>query len=273
MATLTRAGAPPNEAFSLADRLVTIGSAPGNDLRLESPGVAEHHATVQLDGESFVIRTTSRANTLHIQGKKRREHTLRHGDRVVIGEAELDFSMLAASPHPSGSSPHASRGLEHLRALAASLLGTYDVTQLLADLLDAVLELSDGEKGFVILAEDGGWRVPVARQIEACAIDTAELQLSDSVISHAIASGRPLIIADVRSEEAFRGAQSVVNLELASVLCLPLFAHGELLGLIYVGDDRVTSFFGEVDLEILQVFSALASLIIANALQVNALQD
>ena len=271
MASLRVIGGGEPRIFPLTERLTTLGSAPANDISLNTSELAEHHATIQLDASAFVIRTTARKLSVMVNGKKRREHTLCHGDRLVLGEVELEVVLLdspTAPPEPTNP-----RGLEHLRALATRLTGTDDITGVLEHLLDAVLELSEGQKGFVILARDGQWSVPVARSVDATALENAHLHLSDSIIGHAIASRRPLIIADVRSEDAFEGAQSVVDLEISSVLCLPLFAHGELLGLIYVGDDRPTGYFAGVDLELLQVFASWASLMIANALHVDALHE
>ncbi|TXD37660.1 GAF domain-containing protein [Lujinxingia vulgaris] len=271
MAVLRVLGASDPDFYPLSERVVTLGSAPANDVSLNTSGVADHHATIQLDGAGFVLRTTSRKLSVMVNGKKRREHTLCHGDKLTIGEAQLEFSLLDPG-QPATKRSTDGPELEHLRALATRLTGTYDVEQVLEDVLDAVLELSDGQKGFVILVREGRWSVPVARSVDARAMEDAHLHLSDSIIAHAIASRQPLIIADVREEEAFEGAQSVVDLELSSVLCLPLFAHGELLGLIYVGDDRITGYFAGVDLELLQVFASMASLIVANALHVNALE-
>ncbi|RDV39214.1 GAF domain-containing protein [Bradymonadaceae bacterium TMQ3] len=270
MALLRVIGSIEPRIWLLSERLTTVGSALANDICLLGSDVVEHHATIQLDASAFVLRTTARKHTVMINGKKRREHTLCHGDRLTIGETELEFVLLEAPLNVLA--PRGPRGLEHLRTLAARLSGTHSVTGVLEHLLDAVLELSEGQKGFVILARDGRWSVPVARSVDATALENAHLHLSDSIIGHAIASRRPLIIADVRNEDAFEGAQSVVDLELSSVLCLPLFAHGELLGLIYVGDDRPTGYFAEVDLELLQVFASWASLMIASALHADALE-
>src|ERR1039457_6424159 len=63
-----------------------------------------------------------------------------------------------------------------------------------------------------------------------------------------------------------------MNLRLTSVMCVPLLERGNLIGLIYVGNDNVAQLFDQAALEILTIFAAQASLVIRNALLVNELQ-
>ncbi len=64
----------------------------------------------------------------------------------------------------------------------------------------------------------------------------------------------------------------MVNFKLSSVMAAPLLDKGQLMGLLYVGNDRVVSRFEPPDLELLTVFAAQASLIVKNALLVNELR-
>ena len=64
----------------------------------------------------------------------------------------------------------------------------------------------------------------------------------------------------------------MVNLRLTSVMCVPLLERGNLIGVIYVGNDHVAQLFDEASLEVLTIFAAQASLLIRNALLVNELQ-
>jgi transcriptional regulator with GAF, ATPase, and Fis domain len=64
----------------------------------------------------------------------------------------------------------------------------------------------------------------------------------------------------------------VMNLKLTSVMCVPLLERGNLIGVIYVGNDNVRQLFDESSLELLTIFAAQASLLVRNALLVNELQ-
>ena len=57
-----------------------------------------------------------------------------------------------------------------------------------------------------------------------------------------------------------------MNLKLCSVMCAPLMAQGELLGILYVGNDNVVNLFEESSLDVLSIFAGQASLILQNAM-------
>ncbi|HUH01409.1 MAG TPA: sigma-54-dependent Fis family transcriptional regulator, partial [Kofleriaceae bacterium] len=57
-----------------------------------------------------------------------------------------------------------------------------------------------------------------------------------------------------------------------SVMCVPLLAQGELLGVLYVGSNKVKGLFEKSALDLLTIFAGQASLIIRNALLVNDLR-
>src|SRR5919204_78651 len=62
------------------------------------------------------------------------------------------------------------------------------------------------------------------------------------------------------SDAQFKNALSVMNLKLTSVMCVPLLERGNLIGVIYVGNDNVRQLFDESSLELLTIFAAQASL-------------
>src|SRR5215471_11202538 len=55
-------------------------------------------------------------------------------------------------------------------------------------------------------------------------------------------------------------------------MCVPLLERGNVLGVIYVGNDHVAELFDQSHLEVMTVFAAQASLLVRNALLVNELK-
>jgi transcriptional regulator with GAF, ATPase, and Fis domain len=95
--------------------------------------------------------------------------------------------------------------------------------------------------------------------------------VSDSIVAKVVRTQRPLILEDALDDPEFKSSQSVVNLKLLSVMCVPLMHKGDLFGLVYVGNDRLTRRFDDRSLELLTIFAAQASLLLQNALLVNDL--
>ncbi|HEU4534169.1 MAG TPA: sigma-54-dependent Fis family transcriptional regulator, partial [Polyangiaceae bacterium] len=85
-------------------------------------------------------------------------------------------------------------------------------------------------------------------------------------------SGRPLIVSDALSDTQFGKSESVMALQLSSVMCVPLLQQGEVVGAIYVGSNRVKHLFDRTQLDLLTVFASQASLILQNAVLVSSLR-
>jgi pSer/pThr/pTyr-binding forkhead associated (FHA) protein len=88
-----------------------IGRAPDNDLRLEAPGVWDHHLTLEFQkSEGFILRTAPEAFAA-INEEQKQSARLRNGDLISFGSAKIQFWL--AAPRQ--------RGL-HLRELFVWLL-------------------------------------------------------------------------------------------------------------------------------------------------------
>lgn len=71
---------------------LTIGRAEDNDLKLLDPKSSRHHALIKREGALFVVTDLGSANGTWVNGVRLTgPHTLRHGERITIGDAELTY--------------------------------------------------------------------------------------------------------------------------------------------------------------------------------------
>ena len=263
------------KVFPVYKKLVSIGSATLNDIRVEAEGVEEHHAQLVFDGRDFHVSEIAGKGAMSINGKKKRRSKLFHNDRLGLGSAELVFSIyeetLPLEEAQGGDIAAELEGMRRLSDFNQRLMALRSVPEQLDALVDAVIEVTHADKGFVILLEEGQPRVTVARNVAQENLPDGVRHLSDSILRKVIESRRPLIVSDALRDEAFRSSESVMNLKLCSVMCAPLVAQGQLLGLIYVGNDRVASLFENSSLDVLTVFAGQASLILQTAILLDQL--
>ena len=75
---------------------IVLGRSEGVDLTLTKKDVSRKHASIQFDGNNFVLRDLNSANGTHVNGEKIQEpERLSDGDKVMIGDATiLQFSYL-----------------------------------------------------------------------------------------------------------------------------------------------------------------------------------
>jgi transcriptional regulator with GAF, ATPase, and Fis domain len=280
--------------LTLIKRITSIGRGPDNDVQLDDPAVPDSAIHVQFDGSRFTVG--SLGATFQVNGKKRDSHVLASQDVIRVGGSELTFSRddapapsPRATPQPTPSPDSTTSDdsttteipglpgrelvmLRRLTTFSERLLGSYDLDRLLENLMDEVIEVTRADKGFLILMESNEPRVKVARNLSRENIEDAVEKLSDSIIAKVVKDQKPLIIADAIDTPEFKASESVVNLKVHSVMCVPLMHKGELFGLLYVGNDRLVNRFEPKSLDMLTIFAAQASLILHNALLVNELK-
>ncbi len=262
-----------SSVFPLTKKLISMGSDASNDIVIAGDGVGPSHAVMQFDGIQFNITSVDRKAILFVNGKKKRKTVLSEGDVVKIGETVLRFSILECSAIQSSElTPADNLGFSKLQELSQKLLSQQSLPAILEHLMDSVIELSSADKGFLILTKNDAVSIKVARNIERANIKDAVEQVSDSIIAKVIQSKTSIIVSDAANDSEFNSSQSVVKLNLSSVMCLPLVSRDGLIGLIYVGNDNIVNMFTNEHLELLEVFAAQASLIVANAILMNDLR-
>ncbi len=265
-------GAPT--VYTLYKNLTSIGAAPDNDIVLSDPLVPNTFAHIQCDGTSYSVTTLSRKVDLMVNGRKRRRHRLAHEDRLTVGPIEMEFLLHDPNEAIAGDSrAEPVEAYERLNQFSARLMGRSTLAELLEELMDAVIEVSGAQKGFLILAEGQTLDIRVARNVQKDNIGSAALELSDSIVARVLDSKQPLIISDAMHDAEFQNAMSVLNLKLSSVMCVPLLDQGQLLGILYLGNDSVVRLFSAQTLRLVTVFAAQASLILKNALLLDQLQS
>jgi transcriptional regulator with GAF, ATPase, and Fis domain len=265
------------QIFPLFKKITTIGSSEDNDVVLDQAGVEPCHAHILFDGSDFVLSEADRNCEVLVNGRRRKSHKLGDQDSVRVGPAQMTFSLfdevtddIEVSDDTAGQ--QALAAMEKLEAFSERLFDTYDVDKLLDQFMDDVIELSGADKGFLILLNDNDPIVRVARNIERKTLDANSVAFSDSIVQKVLSSKRSIIVSDALHDQEFSGSTSIINLRLCSVMALPLLSKGNLLGLIYVGNDNIVNLFRPHQLDVLRVFASQAALIIANALLVNELR-
>jgi signal transduction histidine kinase len=148
------------------------------------------------------------------------------------------------------------------RVIGSSL----DLQTVLDQVMDAIIQLTGAERGFLMLLDDdGNLNVRVARNFDQATLDSGAFALSRTVTTQVLETGQAIVTTNAQDDPRFAGQQSVVANALRSIMASPLRVRGEVIGVTYV-DNRVrTGLFSEKDLEVLDAFAGQAAVAIDNA--------
>ncbi len=249
--------------------LVSIGRQRGNDVVLDDPALRPTHANLVKAGRAFSVNAADTSAQIYLNGERIRSADLNYGDTLLVGRFEL--TLCDGTPPKKGLSPEEStENLEKLVEFATQLMREENPDRLFEQLLQAVVDLTGAEKGFVIVLRNGERELAAAHNLVDETSDMS--RVSDTIIDQVIEHRRSIIVSDAMRDRKFGQSRSVVDLKLSSVMCVPLMFRNDLLGLLYLGNDAVTGLFTEKDLSLLQVWAAQASVAVHAALLLNQLK-
>jgi PAS domain S-box-containing protein len=141
-----------------------------------------------------------------------------------------------------------------------------ELDEVLQLVMDTIIRLTEAERGFLMLRDAEGEMVTrVARNWEQESINPGEFAISRTIIQRVIESGVPVLTTNAQEDPRFGGQHSIVAYNLRSILCVPLKAKTEIIGVIYA-DNRIRSgIFREAERDLLTVFANQAAIAIENA--------
>ncbi len=171
----------------------------------------------------------------------------RIGDKIQEFEAEKSNSMALAK-------------------IGGVVNSSLELDEVLRIVMDNIVRLTRAERGFLMLRNEKGEMVTrVARNWEQESIKSSEAATSRTIIQQVIDSGEPVITTNAQEDQRFVGQESIVALNLRSILCVPLKVKNDLIGAIYA-DNRIRSgIFAETERDLLVDFSNQAAVAIDNA--------
>jgi transcriptional regulator with GAF, ATPase, and Fis domain len=147
------------------------------------------------------------------------------------------------------------------------------LSRVLETIIDTIIELTDAERGFLLLKDDSGeFAVKVARNIDESSLEGPEFMFSRSIARQVADTGQPVITIDAAGDERFREAASVGDLRLRSVLAAPLSVKGKAVGVIYVDHRLRRGAFTDEDVALALDFAEQGAIVIENARLVSELR-
>ncbi len=288
--------------------VISIGRAVDNDIRLSNTKVSRHHCRLEVDEGGVWIVDLGSANGTLLNGAKVSRALVAGGDRVQVGSARIVIAgaVLAGGSDTERLDPvrgealgmrtltgegHAERDqLQSFAQITRELSRETELGPLLRLIVDSAVELVGGERGFLLLASSNGkpaerngkpgaerdlnsMTVRVARSFDRSDIPVPQSRLSLGIAGQVFENGKPLLSVDAGRDERLSGMQSVEDLRLRSVLCLPIRIEDKVEGVLYVDNRLQQTAFSQDDLEQGELLASQAAMAILNARRVAELRD
>ncbi len=274
-----------------------IGRAPDSHLIIRDSRASRNHARIFAEhGEYWIEDCDSRHGTFLNESRVTRA-ALRNSDRIDFGAqdsyqlifaldgAELKRLMEQVATTDKTPAPHGVGGnLAKLRAildLARTLQSSFSIDDVLTSVVDTALAITGAERGFLLLRSSSGLQTRVARHRHGHKVHEDDLRVPRELIHRALQHRRELLFMNFDPAGAgdTRPQNSVADLELRSVVCVPLvrirtgqgdatsvLATGsETVGVLYMDSRAAAADLAGGNRELLQTLAIEASTVLENA--------
>ncbi len=290
LAIITPSG---NRSRVLIDPLpFLIGRQGDNHLVLRDNRASRSHARILTEGGQYVIEDLNSRHGVFVNGQRVARHTLSNSDRIDFGFQDsyrLVFTLEEDEIHrfleqmgaPAGSGASNLSKLRSVLEVARALQSSLSASDVLAAVVDAALAVTGAERGFLLLNKDSeDLEVRVARDRWGGALASDDLGVPRSIIQRALRTRRELLSMtfDRLGQEGIRPDMSVADLELRSVVCIPLVRVGtgslqetmatslnDTAGVLYMDSRQTAADLSAGNRELLQTLALEASTILENA--------
>src|SRR6202790_981865 len=274
------------------DRLpFLIGRQGDNHLVLRDNRASRNHARIFADEGEFFVEDLNSRHGVYVNGERVKRHKLADSDRIDFGFQDsyrLIFTLEEDEIHrimEQISSQHASgaNNLAKLRSLvevARALQSSLSTNDVLAAVVDAALSVTGAERGFLLLKNEDELDVSVARDQRGAALGPEDLGVPRTLIHRALRTRRDMLSMtfDPLGEGGIRPEMSVADLELRSVVCVPLIhvrtgsmqdtiatSLDDTVGVLYMDSRGSAADLSVGNREILQTLALEESPILKNA--------
>ncbi|MCH8827999.1 MAG: SpoIIE family protein phosphatase [Planctomycetes bacterium] len=306
MATLVLLQGGGATSFALSESATYLGRHPDCGIQLQSNMVSRRHACVQREGDEYFIEDLGSGNGTFLNGKPISSRTkLTHRDRIKLGPVLLcyeadspdsgDTGAAAGATQPTGAfqlnitsgeddeatimgaldnrdgfgmldvQPEAK--LRGVLEISRNLAGSVNLESMLPRILDTLFNIfPKADRGCILLRNEETGQMNAATQKHRREREDETVRLSRTILKKVIEEKTAVLSADATSDTRFNASESISNLTIRSMMCVPMLGlDGEPMGVINLDTQNPVNQFKKDDLELLMAVAGQAALSYENA--------
>jgi len=165
------------------------------------------------------------------------------------------------------------RTFRTLYELSDIIYSERDVSALLEEVVDSVIEITSCERCFLKIYEEGNSiKISVAKNSEKKEIDEEADGISEKVIEAATESGNAICITQLLVSDADEEKEGG-SLERTSILCVPIKSNDKVLGVMYLDDAKADSYYTPDDASLLTSLGERVGVALQNNLLFTELKE
>lgn len=241
---------------------IRIGRAADSDFHVDHPSVSRAHAELSWRAPAWQLRDLGSKNGSFVEGRAIESATLDDSAWFRLGDVVCEFASVGDEEAAS-----IERRLAVRRANSVVMLEGIGKQTALPDLLletlRSIVELSDCQRGFLLLTAGDSLKVAASVGMDANTLGERNFRGSIGVAQRALLEKLPVVVNEGRFDAELAGRRSIIAGGLQTLVCIPLLADGQAIGLAYADSSKPGALITTMDLDLLRAFAERAAMWIA----------
>jgi transcriptional regulator with GAF, ATPase, and Fis domain len=296
--------------FALPQEELFLGRDASNGLPIGDPSVSRRHCSIYREGTGFKVRDLESRNGTMVNGEVVTERWLHHLDEIAVGDSVFCFMLDDDADQTTGSSrivefedgkiahptaeirpqdvlylqpekilselPATSRLARNLNALlkiSRVVHSIRDLDELQNQILDLVFGVAPAERGAILLDGTNGHEFNSVFARNRDPKNDRPVRVSRTIAQRVLETGLAILGSDVPGSSNLGEVESLIALQVRSLLCVPLTIFRRTIGCIYLDTINVADRFHEDHLELVTAIAGISAVALENARRLQWLEN
>ena len=156
--------------------------------------------------------------------------------------------------------------LEALLEVSQAINSSLVLDDILQTVMKKAVSLLRAERGFLMLLDDTGeLQFKTAHNISKESLNKEDFRISMSIANKVASNAESTYTSDALNDERFSKQKSILELNLKSIMCVPLKSKEKVVGILYLDNSSKSNVFLQSDLHLFELFAGQAAIAIENA--------
>jgi pSer/pThr/pTyr-binding forkhead associated (FHA) protein len=282
-------GPASGKRFELEDEILFLGRAAKNDIQINDYTVSRMHLKIFRIGTAVFVEDLKSSNGTLINGmplEPGEGRQVDETDAIIMGDTVIRLEAVTAREDPHSEGPVASpprevaeaprrfetgdrrlrpfRETEFILKLSEHLRGPINLEETLENMLEQILNILPRTDRVAVYIRDNK-----TGDVKKAAMKTKTDEEADPLMAKSVeevfAKGKALIVADAAHRESGDAPDGGGTVQIKSLLCLPMTAHGIVFGVLYMDGIKGPYASREEDLLWIETAGTLIACAIENA--------
>jgi signal transduction histidine kinase len=216
-----------------ARTVMVLGRQSQCDIVLPDSMVSRTHLRIQLREDGWWVEDLGSSHGTFLKEERVSKLLWEPGCTLRLADGAYFLTLKGEAAATSEAN------LQAILQTASLLTGVVELDALLEQTLDRLLAISGTDRGFIMLPEQGDLVVKVQRNLGGNL--ERDIHMSMSSVQKVFELGEAVWIHNVATDENLMAQKSVMDLQLKTILCLPLLVQGVRIGVVYLDSRSIVT--------------------------------